>query len=85
MLRFWTRLNSSVLLEDLADPDAPARLIARVTAAGIMLGGLVNNAGFGPRGFYAPSPWGSFAMSSIAGALNQRTYRSPSMRPMAMK
>jgi len=37
---------SLVIPEDLADPDAPRRLIAAVNAAGLRLDGLVNNAGF---------------------------------------
>jgi uncharacterized protein len=55
------KITAIALAEDLADPDAPARLIARVTAAGITLGGLVNNAGFGPRGFYVSSLWSTHA------------------------
>ncbi|WP_419807974.1 SDR family NAD(P)-dependent oxidoreductase [Sphingomonas sp.] len=38
---------------DLADPAAPARLIADITAAGLTIDDLVNNAGYGLRGDFA--------------------------------
>ncbi len=41
---------------DLADPEAPARLIAEVEARGIVLDTLVNNAGYGLRGRFDELP-----------------------------
>ena len=37
---------ATVLPEDLSDPAAPERLITAVTARGLTVDGLVNNAGF---------------------------------------
>ena len=42
-----------VLAADLADPAAPARLVADVAAAGLSINTLINNAGFGLRGAFA--------------------------------
>lgn len=38
---------------DLADPQAPARLLADIAAAGLTIDQLVNNAGFGVQGAFA--------------------------------
>lgn len=42
---------------DLADPAAPAALLAAVTARGLHVDVLVNNAGYGVPGRYAASEW----------------------------
>ncbi|HEX8382574.1 MAG TPA: SDR family oxidoreductase [Sphingomonas sp.] len=42
-----------VLAADLADPAAPARLLADIAAAGLTIDLLVNNAGYGARGDFA--------------------------------
>lgn len=39
-------LTATVIPEDLSDPAAPERLVAAVTARGVSVDGLVNNAGF---------------------------------------
>jgi uncharacterized protein len=45
-----------VVTADLADPGAPARLMAEVEARGIVLDTLVNNAGYGLRGRFDTLP-----------------------------
>ena len=42
-----------VFAADLADPDAPAELIADIGQAGLAIDTLINNAGFGLRGAFA--------------------------------
>ncbi len=39
-------VTATVICEDLSDPAAPERLVAAVTARGLTIDGLVNNAGF---------------------------------------
>lgn len=46
-----------VIAEDLADPDAPARIHATVTEAGVVVDYLINNAGLGARGLFHEMPW----------------------------
>lgn len=46
-----------ILPADLADPAAPARLVAEVAAHGRTVDALVNNAGYGLAGDYAESRW----------------------------
>ncbi|ACA17788.1 short-chain dehydrogenase/reductase SDR [Methylobacterium sp. 4-46] len=50
------RVPVAVIPADLARPEAPAQLLAAVEARGIVLHGLVNNAGFGLRGRFATLP-----------------------------
>ncbi|VVS98770.1 Short-chain dehydrogenase [Sphingomonas sp. EC-HK361] len=45
-----------VFAADLAAADAPAGLIADITAAGLTIDTLINNAGFGGRGAFAEMP-----------------------------
>ena len=47
------RVSVIVLVCDLAEPDAAARLAAELRARGLRLTGLVNNAGFGTHGPFA--------------------------------
>lgn len=47
-----------VIAEDLSDPQAPARLFGRVTAAGLDVDILVNNAGIGMYGDFAAQDLG---------------------------
>jgi short-subunit dehydrogenase len=54
-LRFG--VEALVLPEDLADPAAPARLLAAVEAAGRDVDVLVNNAGYGLPGVFAETGW----------------------------
>ncbi len=46
-----------VIAEDLAEPDAPARIHAAVTEAGVDVDYLINNAGFAARGLFHEMPW----------------------------
>jgi short-subunit dehydrogenase len=46
-----------VIVEDLDDPAAPARLCAAVEARGLKIDVLVNNAGYGVPGSYVASSW----------------------------
>jgi short-subunit dehydrogenase len=46
-----------VIVEDLHDPGAPARLCAELEARGLKIDVLVNNAGYGVPGSYVASSW----------------------------
>jgi uncharacterized protein len=46
-----------VIVEDLEDPSAPARLCADLEARGLNIDVLVNNAGYGVPGSYVASGW----------------------------
>ncbi len=46
-----------VVVEDLSDPQAPARLCAEIAARGLTIDALVNNAGFGVTGVYTSRDW----------------------------
>lgn len=46
-----------VIVEDLSDPEAPARLCAEIAARGLTIDALVNNAGFGVTGVYTSRDW----------------------------
>ncbi|MBX9616795.1 MAG: SDR family NAD(P)-dependent oxidoreductase, partial [Caulobacteraceae bacterium] len=47
----------TVLAEDLADPQAPSRLVEAIAARGLTVDGLVNNAGFSrTTGFLQTDP-----------------------------
>lgn len=54
-LRFG--VQALVLPEDLADPAAPARLLAAIEAAGRDVDALVNNAGYGLPGVFVETGW----------------------------
>jgi len=50
-------VTATVIAEDLADPEAPARLVEAINAQGLIVDGLVNNAGFSrTTGFLATDP-----------------------------
>ena len=49
-LRTTFKIQAQVFACDLAEPEAPARLVARMAKAGIQVDVLVNNAGFGAQG-----------------------------------
>jgi len=55
-LRKACKIQAQVITTDLAHPDAPARLLAHLQAAGIKVDVLVNNAGFGAQGKFAELP-----------------------------
>jgi len=46
-----------VMVEDLEDPTAPARICADLEARGLKIDVLVNNAGYGVPGSYVASGW----------------------------
>jgi short-subunit dehydrogenase len=50
-------VEAIVLPMDLADPAAPARLVAEIAARGRTVDGLVNNAGYGSRAGFAETAW----------------------------
>jgi len=47
----------AVITADLAEPDAPARIVAELRAQALRVDALVNNAGYGVPGAYLRSPW----------------------------
>jgi len=49
--------QTCVIPADLADPDAPQRLFDAVQHEGIAVDMLVNNAGFGSRGYFRRTEW----------------------------
>ena len=61
-----TGATSTVLTEDLADPEAPRRLFEAVAARGLTVDGLVNNAGFSrTAGFLNTDPADHRAMIQV--------------------
>src|SRR5579871_934717 len=50
-------VQARVVAADLADPAAPAKILAAVRAENLAIEVLINNAGFGARGAYAEIPW----------------------------
>jgi uncharacterized protein len=73
--RHGTRVE--IIVEDLADRDAPARLCAEIAARGLTIDVLVNNAGYGVPGAYLASPWErhSALLQVMVVALTELTYR----------
>jgi len=68
---------------DLADRDAPQAILASVDAAGRVIDGLVNNAGYGLRGTFATTTWEEQArfLQIMATAPTELCHRVlPSMR-----
>lgn len=51
-------VRTEVLVDDLADPCAPARLANELAARGLAIDILVNNAGYGVPGRYSATTWG---------------------------
>ncbi len=49
--------TSHIFPLDLADPKAPQELYGRIQKKGLLIDGLVNNAGFGHPGHYLDSEW----------------------------
>jgi short-subunit dehydrogenase len=60
-LRQQHGVDVHVFSHDMADPAAPARLFDDVTAAGLSVGILVNNAGYAVPGSYRASAWDTHA------------------------
>lgn len=77
------RVPVHVLPADLADPDAPARLVDAIAALGVPVRILVNNAGYGVPGRYLRSDWNTHAafLQVMVGAVCELTWRLlPSIR-----
>ena len=53
--KYGTRVE--VIVEDLTDPAAPARVCAELDARGLTIDALVNNAGYGVPGSYVANSW----------------------------
>ena len=66
-----------VVVEDLADPGAPARIFEDVTRAGIHVDALVNNAGYGLTGSFIDSSWQAHQdfLQVMVTAVAELTYR----------
>ena len=57
---------STVITADLAEPEAPARLVEAIAARGLVVDGLINNAGFSrTTGFLATDPAQHAAMVQV--------------------
>ncbi len=56
-LRLRHGISVYVFPADLADPDTPANLNERMSAAGLHVDAIVNNAGYGLTGTFLESPW----------------------------
>jgi short-subunit dehydrogenase len=66
-----------IIVADLAEPDAPARLCAEIAARGLTIDALVNNAGYGIPGRYTSATWaqqGALLQVMVVG-LAELTYR----------
>jgi len=55
-LRKAHKIQAQVFTADLAQPEAPVRLLAHLQSAGLKVDVLVNNAGFGAQGKFAELP-----------------------------
>ena len=66
-----------VMASDLSRPDAAERLCAELTARGIHIDALVNNAGYGVPGAYTASPWKRHEdfLQVMVTAVAELTYR----------
>jgi short-subunit dehydrogenase len=49
--------RTTAIVADLSDPATPARIVSQITAAGITVDALVNNAGYGVPGSYRSTRW----------------------------
>jgi short-subunit dehydrogenase len=50
-------VTAHVIVADLADQEAPGRIVAELAVRGVTVDALVNNAGYGVPGSYLRSPW----------------------------
>src|SRR5436190_24229320 len=55
------RVRVEIIVDDLADPAAPARIVAELKARQLHVDVLINNAGYGVPGQYLKSPWSDHA------------------------
>ncbi len=53
--------DAAVISEDLSDPLASARLVETIEARGLIVDGLINNAGYGVPGSLLSVPWSTHA------------------------
>lgn len=65
------------LADDLADPAAPARIVAGIRDAGVHVDALVNNAGYGLTGTFASTTWAQQAvfLQVMVTAVAELTHR----------
>jgi len=56
-IRTKNSIEVTVIAEDLADPAAPARLVAQLEDRGLAIDALVNNAGYGLPGTFFSTTW----------------------------
>jgi hypothetical protein len=77
------RIPTTVVVADLAEPDAPARIADAVRAQGLHIDFLVNNAGYGVPGSYVTVAWADHQrfMQIMMTAVCDLTYRL--LPPMA--
>lgn len=54
-------IQVEVMTADLADPQAPMQLATAITAAGLQIDGIINNAGYGVPGSFQSVPWNTHA------------------------
>lgn len=66
-----------VIASDLADPAAPARIVATLAERGLRIKVLVNNAGYGVPGRYLSGDWATHAafLQVMVGAVSELTWR----------
>lgn len=66
-----------VIPEDLADPEAPRRIVQAIEDAGYQVNVLINNAGFAVGGFYTATEWSEQArfMQVMVHAVAELTHR----------
>ncbi|MCY7313537.1 MAG: SDR family oxidoreductase [Pseudoxanthomonas sp.] len=66
-----------VIPADLADPRAPAELVAEIQRRGLSIRVLVNNAGYGVPGRYLTKDWATHAgfLQVMVGAVSELTWR----------
>lgn len=65
-IRQTHRVTATVIAADLADPEAPKRLVETIAARGLTVDGLINNAGFSrTTGFLATDPAQHAAMVQV--------------------
>jgi len=72
-----------VIVADLAEPDASSRIVEAVTAKGLHIDFLINNAGYGVPGTYLKVPWSEHQrfIQIMMTAVCELTYRLlPPMR-----
>ncbi|MFW5926737.1 MAG: SDR family NAD(P)-dependent oxidoreductase [Wenzhouxiangella sp.] len=76
-------IQSLAIPADLADPDAPANIMAEIENAGRRVDVLVNNAGYAVGGYYNHSEWSEHArfLQVMVTAVAELSYRClPAMR-----